>query len=67
MDVLVIASDASFADDPDTRYSSQGYIMSLFGGPIAWKAGKQDTVTILIIEAELLGVERTIKESLALT
>ena len=65
-DVLVIASDASFADDPDTRHSSQGYIMSLFGGPVAWKAGKQDTVTTSTTEAELLGMERTTKESFAL-
>ena len=41
--------------------------MSLFRGPIAWKAGKQDTIIILITEVELLGVEWTIKESLALT
>ena len=66
-DVLVIASDASFADDPETRHSSQGYVMSLFGGPVVWKAGKQDTVTTSTTEAELLGVERTTKESFALS
>lgn len=66
-DIFVIASDASFADDPDTRHSSQGYVMSLFGGPVTWKAGKQDTVTTSTTEAELLGVERTTKESFALS
>jgi len=66
-DALVIASDASFADDPETRHSSQGYVISLFGGPVAWKAGKQSTVTTSTTEAELLAAERTIKESLALS
>ena len=65
-DALVIASDTSFADDFDTCHSSQGYIMSLFGGPVAWKAGKQDTVTTSTTEAELLKMERTTKESFAL-
>ena len=65
-EALVIASDASFADDEETRRSSQGYVMTLFGGPVNWKAGLQDTVTTSTTEAELLGVERTAKESYAL-
>ena len=40
--------------------------MSLFRGPVAWKAGKQDTITMSTTEVELLGVERTTKESIAL-
>nr|XP_036577167.1 reverse transcriptase domain protein [Colletotrichum truncatum]KAF6784079.1 reverse transcriptase domain protein [Colletotrichum truncatum] len=46
--VLLIAGDASFADDEETRRSSQGYIISLFG------------------EAELLSLENTAKETIAL-
>jgi hypothetical protein len=65
-DALVIASDASFADDEETRRSSQGYVMMLFGGAVAWKASQQDTVTTSTTEAELLGVERTTKEAYAL-
>ena len=65
-EALVIASDASFADDEETRRSSQGYIISLYGGPIAWKSGLQDTVTTSTTEAELLAVERTTKESYSL-
>ena len=63
---LVIASDASFADDLETRRSSQGLIILLFGGAILWKASRQDTVTTSTTEAELLGVERTAKEVMAL-
>jgi hypothetical protein len=31
---LICASDASFADNTLDRKTSQGYIMTLFGGPI---------------------------------
>lgn len=57
-----ISSDASFADDKATRKSRQGYIFSLFGGPIAWKASKQRTVTTSSTEAELLAVSQVGKE-----
>jgi hypothetical protein len=65
-EALVIASDASFADDIETRRSSQGYVMTLFNGPVVWKAGLQDTVTTSTTEAEILSLERTVKESYAL-
>lgn len=63
---LLIAGDASFADDEETRRSSQGYLMSLFGGPIAWRAARQDTVTTSTTEAETLALEHTAKETIAL-
>jgi hypothetical protein len=63
---LRISSDASFADDPETRRSSHGYIISLFGGPIIWKAARQPTVSTSTTQAELLAVEHTAKETMAL-
>jgi hypothetical protein len=63
---LIIASDASFADDTETRHSSYGYTISLFGGLIAWKAAKQSTVTTSTTEAEMKGVELTAKEVIGL-
>ena len=33
--LFICASDASFADNSVNRKSSQGYIIKLFGGPIA--------------------------------
>ncbi|KAJ0126164.1 Uncharacterized protein HZ326_30728, partial [Fusarium oxysporum f. sp. albedinis] len=63
---LKIASDAAFADDQKTRKSSQGSIICLFGGPVSWKAGKQDTVTTSSTEAELLAFTHTAKESIAI-
>jgi hypothetical protein len=47
------ASDASFADDPSTRASSDGYLFKLFGMPIDWKATKQRSITKSTTEAEL--------------
>jgi hypothetical protein len=50
------ASDAAFADEPETRRSSQGYIFKLYGLPIDWKATVQRTVTKSTTEAELLSL-----------
>lgn len=63
---LVISGDASFADDPDTRRSSHGYIAMLYGGAIFWKAARQSTVTTSTTEAELLALEHVAKETMAL-
>jgi len=63
---LTIYGDASFADDPVTRRSSYGYIITLFGGAIIWKAARQETVTTSTTEAELLALEHVAKESMAL-
>jgi hypothetical protein len=66
LDALVIASDASFADDAETRKSSHGFTIMLFGGLIVWRTVRQDTVITLIIEVELLGLAWVGKESMAL-
>lgn len=64
---FVCASDASFADNALDRKSSQGYIMKLFGGAVAWRANKQDTVTASSTEAELLAVSQTAREAIYLS
>ncbi|KAI1840359.1 hypothetical protein JX266_013452 [Neoarthrinium moseri] len=63
---FVCSSDASFADNTLDRKSSQGYLITLFGGPIAWRANKQDTVTTSSTEAELLALTQTAKECIYL-
>lgn len=65
-EILVIASDASFADDEKTRRSSQGYIIMMYGGPVVWKSSRQDTVTTSTTEAELLALQRTAGEASSL-
>jgi hypothetical protein len=61
---LRIASDASHADNTLDRKSSQGYAIKFFGGLIAWRANKQDTVTTSTTEAELLSLSQAAKEGL---
>lgn len=56
------ASDAAFADDTETRRSTEGYLFKLFGGPIDWKARKQQTATTSTTEAELLSLQHAAKE-----
>lgn len=62
---VMIAGDASFADGPDTRRSSQGYVIILFGGPVVWKASRQATIATSTTEAELNALSETAKESMA--
>jgi hypothetical protein len=64
--IFQAASDASFADDKDTRYSSQGYCFKLFNGAIQWQANRQKTVTLSTTEAELLALSHASKELQAL-
>jgi hypothetical protein len=40
--------------------------MKLFGGPFAWRANKQDTVTTPSTEAELLAISQAAKEAIFL-
>lgn len=65
-DVLQLSSDASFADDPETRKSTQGYLMKMFKGPIMWQSSKQKTVTTSTTEAELLSLSHIAKEIIGL-
>ncbi|QBZ56788.1 hypothetical protein PoMZ_01704, partial [Pyricularia oryzae] len=63
---LMMASDALFGDDPETRKSFEGYVMILFGGAINWRAARQTTVTISTTEAELHALSKAVKETMAL-
>jgi len=61
---VACAGDAAFADDPVTRYSTEGYLLKLFNGPIDWRSTKQKTVTTSSTEAELLALSHAAKEVL---
>ncbi len=61
---FVCTSDASFGDNTLDRKSSQGYIRKLFGGAVALRANKQNTVTTPSTEAELLAISQTAKEAI---
>ncbi|KAK9444035.1 fungal specific transcription factor [Metarhizium brunneum] len=65
VEIFIGSSDASFADNTEDRKSSQGYVLRLYGGPIAWKASKQTTVTTSSTEAELVAASEAAKEMIA--
>ena len=46
--------DSDFAADPDTRRSVSGYILSMNGGPVAWKPKRQSCTTLSSAEAEFV-------------
>lgn len=50
------SSDASYADEPETRRSSQAYAFKFGGLMIDWKSTVQRTVTKSTIESELLSL-----------
>jgi hypothetical protein len=60
-------SDASFADDISTRRSTQGYLITLLGGPIAWQSTKQRSVVRSTTEAELLSLSSASTEIMAMS
>jgi hypothetical protein len=62
--LFISSSDASFADDTETRKSTEGYLFQLFGGPIDWRCTKQKTVTTSTTEAELTALSHAAKELL---
>ena len=64
--VLQLLSDASFADNLETRKSTQGYLIKLFGRAIIQQSSKQKTITTSTTEAELLSLSNTAREIVAL-
>jgi hypothetical protein len=63
---LDVYTDASFGDDPEDRKSSQGWLMTLFGTPVAWRSNKQPIVTGSTTEAEILSFVSATKEAMEL-
>ena len=50
------ASNALYANNVSTYYSTKGYVFQLFGSIIDYKCIKQSTITTSIMEAELLAL-----------
>ncbi len=67
LSLFVFAIDASFGDNTLDQKSFQGYIAKLFGGVVALRTKKQDTVTTLSTEAEILAISQTAKEAIYLS
>ena len=60
--VFLTYSDAAFADNKSTRYSSNRYAIKLFGGMLYFKAIKQKIIIITSIKVKLLALTLIVKE-----
>jgi hypothetical protein len=60
--VFLTYSDAAFANDKSTRYSSNKYTIKLFGKMLYFKATKQKIVTTASTKAKLLALTLIAKE-----
>lgn len=56
-------SDSSYADDPESRKSSAGYVFLSAGGAVGWKAKTQRKVSTSTGEAEYIGVYKAGKQA----
>lgn len=55
--------DAAFAEDPDTRKSTSGYVFLLYGGPVSWASRQQSGTALLNTEAEFVAMAEASKEA----
>ena len=55
-------SNIAFANNKNTKYSSNRYTIKLFGRMLHFKATKQKIVTITSTKAKLLALTFTVKE-----
>lgn len=56
--------DADWANDPDERHSTTGYIFTLQGGAISWNSKRQPSVALSTTEAEYMALSSATQEAL---
>ena len=56
-------ADASFANDPDKRRSTSGYIFLSSGAPISWVSSLQSLTALRTVESELVAITLCMKEA----
>lgn len=57
-------SDASYADDLDTRRSTSAFVFVMFGGAVSWMSKRQPTVAASTTEAEYIAAAQATREAL---
>ena len=62
--IFARASNAAFGDNSVSRKSTEGYLFTLYEGPIDWQSTKQKSVTKSSTEAELLALLHAATESI---
>ena len=63
-DGLVDYVDSDYAGDLDKRRSLTGYVFTISGCAVSWKASLQATVTLSTTEAEYMAISKTCKEAI---
>ena len=56
--------DSDFAGDLDKRRSITGYVYTLCGGAVSWKASLQSVVALSTTEAEYIALSEAVKEAI---
>jgi len=56
--------NSDFAGCKDTRHSTEGNIFLVAGGPISWESKKQETVALLMVEAEYMAFSQATTQAL---
>jgi hypothetical protein len=62
--LLVGFTDSDWADDPDDRKSTAGYVFSLGSGPVTWAYKKQQAIALSLVEAEYRATVNASQEAL---
>ena len=57
-------ADADWGGDLDTRRSTTGYIFKVYGGVVAWKSRRQNTVALSTTEAELMASSEATRQAI---
>lgn len=55
--------DSDFAGDLDKMRLVTGFVFTLFGGAVSWKASLQSVVALLTTEAEYIALTEAVKEA----
>ena len=64
---IVAYCDSDWAQCPDDRKSTTGYVVQVGGGPVAWQCKKQHTVALSTTEAEFVAITEATKDVLWVT
>ena len=62
--LLVRFTDSDWADDPDDRNSTVGYVFSLGSVPVTWACKKQQALSLYSAEVEYRAVVNASQEAL---
>jgi len=56
--------DANYAGNVDTRKSLSGFVFTLFGTTVTWKANQQSVVALSTTQAEYIALVEGVKEAI---